>query len=697
MDEKLRQITDTIHQTIYLSTLESDLMSTAYFYRLHDIYQSSTVYLTFPCNRTKRYEHSCGTMELAGEIFFSAITNAEDSKDIVLNSFFKTAEKELHEIIQHLLSEEKPISYCDTASKELKQCFPPCCNREISKRTDEIIKNIYKNQNAVEDLALKHYMPSFTEQQNSRKFLYQCILEAVRIVALFHDVGHPPYSHILEKTLSDLETECQNQDNKFNTKRANELLESLKQFHSDKFSNSCLISEGCTLDSALHERIGLKMLTGAFRCIYESKFKECVKNPNMELKSTIAVYYITIAEFCFAILREKDSWFTSLHRIIDGCIDADRMDYIMRDSTNSGVDWGKIPYKRLIDSCKLFQRTYDKCTFYPVAFAEKMSETIHDLLITRYKIFSRINYHHRCYKTGLLLQRIVYLLSEDYLLKNDKQKCLCENISDLWNCLASTLSSGDLYIIQWNDSSLISHLYHTLVEMKKSSAEYYDILPEHYQEISNMLEEFLLNRKHFYSIFKRQLDFVPIMQSAFQKLNPLLDKIKQHEQSNMNNTKQEIRNDAEDSIKRIDIRQLDRLIETGDIGVLERLFPGQCSIDEIIPQVLSDYHKQGKIGTYLYDRNKKRISTGLPQQEDGSDSIYLYGSTAEEAKVYVTSLLENQLASLQNNCLEYIAYVELKDENTAIIQEIRGEISNRLYLSLQEAITEMFSYLNTIK
>lgn len=70
MENKMRQVTDNIHGTIYLSALESELISTPYFYRLHDIYQSSTVYMTFPSNRTKRYEHSLGTMELASSMLF---------------------------------------------------------------------------------------------------------------------------------------------------------------------------------------------------------------------------------------------------------------------------------------------------------------------------------------------------------------------------------------------------------------------------------------------------------------------------------------------------------------------------------------------------------------------------------------------------------------------------------------------------
>ena len=70
MENKMRQVTDNIHGTIYLSALESELISTPYFYRLHDIYQSSTVYMTFPSNSTKRYEKSIVKMKLARSMLY---------------------------------------------------------------------------------------------------------------------------------------------------------------------------------------------------------------------------------------------------------------------------------------------------------------------------------------------------------------------------------------------------------------------------------------------------------------------------------------------------------------------------------------------------------------------------------------------------------------------------------------------------
>lgn len=693
MVKKLRQIADTIHKTVYLSELESNMMSTAYFYRLHDVYQSSTVYLTFPCNRTKRYEHSYGTMELAGEMFFSAITNSSES---VLDKFFNETESYLKTIVQKLLKVDTMPTYCSSSRPMLSKCFLTVSDREITTKSNEIIEDAYKSFNLIEDAALSHYMPPFSDSLEKRKFLYQCLLEAVRIVALFHDVGHPPYSHIMEHTLGELYNQCNNNSNEYNPERAQELIKNLEPFKESANDNiSCLLSLPIKSKTELHEQVGLKMLSGSFEDIFENILPNIARKRRIIDRSTLAIYHIAIAEFCFAILREQNSFFTSLHRIIDGCIDADRMDYIVRDSFNSGVNWGKIPYKRLIESCKLSERKHSNTTYYSIAFPQKMSDHIDDLLLTRYKIFSRINYHHRSYKTALILQKLVKSLAEDYLRKDNHSKPLCPGIADLWNCLSSTLNSRDLYIIQWNDSTLISHLYHTLAKIKCSDYTEYDITEEQFLKISNMLEEFLLNRKHFHSVFKRQSDFTPIFEDAFEKLSSLVDTVKSHEmQKSCEIPNSKDAKSANESIKRLSTDKLERIIKSGDADALERIFPSKCSLKEIIPNVLETYNKMGKIGMYLFDENTKRSKTGLPCKEDLSDAIYLYSSETGQVKKYNTSILEDQIVRLQSNCLQYIAYIELISSETKVIEEIRNSISEELYKSLETFMMENFSCLS---
>lgn len=690
----MRQITDTVHQTVYLSEMESEMMSTAYFHRLHDVYQSSTVYLTFPCNRTKRYEHSYGTMELAGEMFFSAITNADSS---TLNNFFDDTEKKLTLAVSKLFFGKTKPTYCDSAYSSLKKCFKQVTQKLIPSETSQVISNAYKNYPLVEDLALSHYMPPFSSDFAKRKFLYQCLLEAVRIAALFHDVGHPPYSHIMETILDDLYKKCEKPDNKFNVDRAKNLVDCLQPYKGSQSDNiMCFLSDPHEAKSALHEQVGLKMLACAFEDTFIRKFDDLEIPRNSEKKfSPIAIYYIAVAEFCFAILRDQDPFFIALHRIIDGTVDADRMDYIIRDTLNSGVNWGTIPYKRLLDSCKLVRHNLLGEYRYCVAFQKKMTEDIDDLLVTRYKIFSRINYHHRSYKTALILQRIVKKLAEDYLSKDDSQDELCPGIIDLWDCLSSTMNSGDLYIIQWNDSTLTSHLYKTLVDMKNGSSENYKISEEDYADILSMLDEFLLNHKHFYSVFKRQADQAQIFANVFKRLRPAVECVVKHEQKKYESSKDEIsRAEAEDSLKRMDIMTLNAIIENGDADALMRLIPAKDTLGTIIQDVLCEYKSQGKISAFIYDHNRQRLKTGLPENKDLSYAVFLYGSEIPEPEVYDVTILSDQIRQLQRHCLEYIAYIEPTKDSEEVIISIREEIANRLYATVISSLREMFSCLN---
>ena len=98
--EKISLIGDTVHGTIQISKIEKEIISSSIFNRLHDISQNSTAYLTFPSNRTKRFEHSVGTMYLAGQMFYYCIMNAEEEDR---NRFFSMLDdiisKRSHDIL----------------------------------------------------------------------------------------------------------------------------------------------------------------------------------------------------------------------------------------------------------------------------------------------------------------------------------------------------------------------------------------------------------------------------------------------------------------------------------------------------------------------------------------------------------------------------------------------------------------------
>ncbi len=50
---------------------------------------------------------------------------------------------------------------------------------------------------------------------------------------------------------------------------------------------------------------------------------------------------------------KEEGNFIYLHSIIDSSLDGDRLDYVTRDSVNSGLNFGIIDYKRIINDMQI--------------------------------------------------------------------------------------------------------------------------------------------------------------------------------------------------------------------------------------------------------------------------------------------------------------------------------------------------------
>lgn len=707
MAMKMKQIADSIHGTIFFSELEAELTSTAYFYRLHDVYQSSTVYMTFPTNRTKRYEHSLGTMELASSMLFSSLSNADNkTKD----EFFEKMKYYFEKILKLLLfpSGNSQATYLEKCNRSVSAVFDSInLDKDFKTIVDNILKNIGVaiNGGYFHDLALDNYqfypmtVYSSLGDDAEKFFLYRCLLQAIRIVALFHDVGHTPYSHIIETELENLYHKVEQiKDYKsWNYSKVLEFLKILKQYAStvkpDGYECKTIYSSLSTIKGQLHERIGISFLLSAMEdVIPEFLLKIADAEEKTSIKIAQILYYIIVMEFTVAILVEENVFFKSLHKLVDGIIDADRLDYIMRDSLNSSVDWGKIPYKRLINSSKLvwINKSKDGKILkkneqpFVIAYPMKVSDDIIDLLTLRYKIFVRINFHHQCIKTTMALQSAVRELAENYLKTKAHEECIEEEINILWTALKLTRGERGIRIIQWNDSWLITVLHRALIKLNTSEEK-------GHRELKENLEEILLNKKRYYSLIKRGSDCKRLVDLVFKYIGLTKDML---ETLKINMKRKS--HTSMDSNSLSMICSFQELYTTGDLEILDKMLQTnngeQNSLLDLMEGVLERVKKEKSIEEYKMIVNKARKKTCLPSHKDMFGEIYLYG----ENKITVLDenrVLRSQIEALEKNSpwiFVYFVPTKIMEDTVKLEQSIIDEMGNEIGKHIKSRFRYLF-------
>lgn len=175
---KITRVSDGIHGSIALSPIEKAIISTSVYNRLHNILQNSTAYLTYPSARTSRFAHSLGCAHIAGSIFVNAFNNASAANRI---RFLKEADAFLTGI---------------TGSTSFRNNLKTS-NAQHSLNPGSLVAVLLRQP------FYGQVVPSAITAEKDR-VAFLAILQSVRIAALVHDLGHPPFSHIVEAALSEL-------------------------------------------------------------------------------------------------------------------------------------------------------------------------------------------------------------------------------------------------------------------------------------------------------------------------------------------------------------------------------------------------------------------------------------------------------------------------------------------------------------
>lgn len=489
--KKSMNINDSVHGLVRLTAYEKKILCSPEFNRLHDVYQNSTVFMTFPANRTKRFEHSIGCMYLASEMFYRAVLNSDDG---TLDTFFSELGKEMQEI-QKSLDKEKIANVIESVIINQDVCL---CDDAYLDTPDW--KDLLDVSVGYTDGSLIPY-----NLKEKYRIVYLILIQSLRAAALLHDVGHPPFSHIVESAINKAKNDVSDArrllsgedfEKTFNPER-------LKVF--ENALNS--IKPG----SQLHEKMGFAISRNVLSEIVTDN-----RNSNNKEYACTSFFEQTVM-LCTLKILSDEGYFKYVHAVIDASLDCDRLDYVVRDYRGSGINAGDLDYKRIFNELKLIYKAEKSESGKPrFCIPAKAIGAVENFLKKRCNLYMDVIYHHRVIKTDMLLEDVVYRLILKYLKEKAREEssgfdkritvATPDDISGLWTPLTgATRQERAEKLTQWNDSwlmVLLRRIYYRDLFGKDLSD-----LAEEDKIIYIELTELLRNVRQFNSMIKRREDY----------------------------------------------------------------------------------------------------------------------------------------------------------------------------------------------
>ncbi len=192
----------------------------------------------------------------------------------------------------------------------------------------------------------------------------------LRIAALLHDVGHYPYSHLMEYIQSE---------------------EATKRFIKRKDSQKESSSNAIYPD---HDSVGKLIITH-----------------RQDIRSVLEAERIDPEEIG-AIIEGKHP---NLPPVLHQSLDVDRMDYLVRDSLNTGLPYGRVDLDYILNNLEVVEDG-------SIAIKSKAKLSAEHLLLARYCMFNAVYLHKTVFGFEELARKAIKLLAEENKIYSSKEE-----------------------------------------------------------------------------------------------------------------------------------------------------------------------------------------------------------------------------------------------------------------------------------
>jgi HD superfamily phosphohydrolase len=343
--EIVRRIRGNVHGTVDITALEDRVIDHPMVQRLRRIKQLAFLSLVFPGATHTRFEHSLGVMQLTGLTWSKMRSN--------------------------------------------QQRLAQSCGR-------------YRDFAAIErrgaqagSQSLVHGLLAPTFPMIEAIFGSAYTLQTVRLAALLHDLGHPPFSHSGERFLPSWKAML--------TANRDKIPPYLREYLEESCLNIAASGQDPAAKSVRHEVYTLLLVDKLLTEINQS-YQGSLK---IDPRDVVSVINPAIAPAPNSPLL-KHGVYRLCHELISGEVDTDRMDYLLRDSRECGVVYGIFDATRIQESLSIYYDERDQGVHMAINLSGLAA--FEDYLRARHSMYLQLYFHKTSVAAEAMLAHLARML-----------------------------------------------------------------------------------------------------------------------------------------------------------------------------------------------------------------------------------------------------------------------------------------------